>query len=108
MALFAGMALTSCNKGGDSENPFFTAFDTPYEVPAFDKIKAEHYLPAFKEGIKQQQEEIAAIVSNTEAPTFDNTNLAMGNSGEILGRGRGVFFHDKESNSNDHDQRKEL
>ncbi len=101
MALLAGMALTSCNKGGDSENPFFTAFDTPYEVPAFDKIKAEHYLPAFKEGIKQQQEEIAAIVSNTEAPTFDNTILAMENSGEILGRVSGVFFNITESNSND-------
>ena len=100
MALFAGLALTACNKGGD-ENPFFSDYETPYSVPAFDKIKPEHYLPAFKEGIKQQQAEIAAIVSNTEAPTFDNTILAMENSGALLDKVSGVFFNIKETNSTD-------
>jgi len=102
MALLAGMALTSCNKGGgNSENPFFGEYETPYEVPAFEKIKPEHYLPAFKEGIKQQQAEMVAIVSNTEAPTFENTILAMENSANILDKVSGVFFNITESNSTD-------
>ncbi|SDC10437.1 peptidyl-dipeptidase Dcp [Williamwhitmania taraxaci] len=102
LALLAGMALTSCNKGGgDSENPFFSEYETPFGVPAFDKIKTEHYLPAFKEGIKQQQAEIASIVKNTEAPTFENTILAMENSGGLLDRVSGVFLNITESNSTD-------
>lgn len=96
------MALTSCSKGGgDSENPFFSDFDTPFGVPAFDKIKTKHYVPAFKEGIKQQQNEIAAIVSSTETPTFDNTILAIENSGQLLDKVSGVFFNITESNSTD-------
>ena len=102
MALLAGMALVSCNKGGlDSENPFFSENQTPFGVPAFDKIKPEHYLPAFKEGIKQQQEEITGIVSNTATPTFENTILAMENSGKLIDKVSGVFFNITESNSTD-------
>jgi peptidyl-dipeptidase Dcp len=102
MAMFAGIALTSCNKGGmDSQNPFMSEYKTPYGVPPFDKITNADYLPAFKAGIKQQQEEIAAIVKTPEAPTFDNTILAMENSGEILDKVSNVFFNITESNSTD-------
>ena len=102
MAMFAGIALTSCNKGGVvSQNPFMSEYKTPYGVPPFDKITNADYLPAFKAGIKQQQEEIAAIVKNSEAPTFENTILAMENSGEILDKVSNVFFNITESNSTD-------
>lgn len=102
MAMFAGIALTSCNKGGmDSQNPFMSEYKTPYGVPPFDKITNADYLPAFKAGIKQQQEEIAAIVKNPAAPTFENTILAMENSGEILDKVSNVFFNITESNSTD-------
>ena len=76
-------------------------YKTPYGVPPFDKITNADYLPAFKAGIKQQQEEIAAIVKNSEAPTFENTILAMENSGEILDKVSNVFFNITESNSTD-------
>jgi len=74
-----------------SENPFFSEFDTPFGTPPFDKIKEEHFLPAFKEGIEQQKKEIAAITSNEEAPTFANTIEALEYSGELLTKVSNVF-----------------
>lgn len=82
-------------------NPFFQTWDTPYQVPPFDKIKAEHYLPAFEEGIRQQREEIEAIVANTEAPTFVNTIEALEYSGSLLYNVSAVFFNLAECMSND-------
>ena len=67
-------------------NPFFTKYDTPFEVPPFDKIKTADYMPAIKEGIKQQQEEVKKITSNTAAPTFANTIEALEFSGDLLTR----------------------
>lgn len=81
---------TSTNK--DSQNPFFSEFDTPNGVPPFDKIKAEHYLPAFEEGMKQQAAEIDAIVNNPEKATFENTLVALDESGKTLSRVSSVFF----------------
>lgn len=74
-----------------SENPFFSDFDTPFGTPPFDKIKEEHFLPAFKEGIERQKKEIAAITSNEEPPTFENTLEALEYSGEILTKVSNVF-----------------
>ncbi len=72
-------------------NPFFTEFDTPYGVPPFDRIKEEHYVPAFKEGIKQEKMEIDAIAENTVAPTFKNTIEALEGTGELLRRVSNTF-----------------
>lgn len=80
---------TSCMK--KETNPFLEEYTTEYQIPPFDKIKAEHYIPAFEEGIKQARAEIKAIVDNPEAPTFDNTILALDNSGEILDKVTYVF-----------------
>lgn len=85
----------SCNnekKKEKVENPFFTEYNTPNGTPPFDKIKAEHYIPAFEEGMKQQSEEIDAIVNSTDKPTFENTIVALDNSGQILNRVSSVFF----------------
>jgi peptidyl-dipeptidase Dcp len=81
-------------------NPFFEKYNTPYNVPAFDKIKVEHFKPAFLEGIKQQEKEIDAIASNTQKATFENTILAMENSGKLLSEVSTVFFNLSSANTN--------
>jgi len=96
----ASLILLSCSTqtGG---NPFFSEFDTPFNVPPFDKIKAEHYMPAFLEGMKQQQEEIAAIINNSEAPTFENTVEALELSGALLNNVDNVFTNLLSAHTND-------
>ena len=89
-------AVTSSN-----DNPFMQEWNTPYGVPPFDKIKTEHYVPAFEEGMKQQNEEIKAIVDNKDEATFDNTILAMENSGELLNKVTSVFFNLAECMNNE-------
>jgi len=84
-----------------ASNPFFTKYNTPYEVPPFHLIKNEHFKPAILEGIKQQQAEIDAIVKNPKAPTFENTILAMEKSGELLSKASTVFYNLNSANTND-------
>ena len=66
-------------------NPFFAAYDTPFNVQPFDRIDEDHFVPAFEEGMVLQNAEIEAIVNNSEAPTFENTIAALDRSGELLG-----------------------
>jgi peptidyl-dipeptidase Dcp len=80
-----------------SSNPFFSAYKTPFGVPPFDKIKTEHYLPAFEAGIKQHQKEIDVIANNSAAPTFSNTMAALEYSGKLLTRVSMVFYNLQES-----------
>jgi len=75
-----------------SSNPFLKAYTTRYEIPPFSQIKYEHYLPAVEAGIKEQNDEIAAIVNNKKPATFDNTVLALDNSGATLNRVQYVFL----------------
>lgn len=100
----AAMSCIVCACGqqaADTSNPFLSEFETPYGTPDFDRIKVEHYEPAFLKGIKQQNEEIKAIVENPDEPTFENTIVALDNSGEILARVSGVFFALTEADTND-------
>ena len=100
----AAMSCMVCACGqqaADTDNPFLSEFETPYGTPDFDRIKVEHYEPAFLKGIKQQNEEIKAIVENPDEPTFENTIVALDNSGEILARVSGVFFALTEADTND-------
>ena len=80
---------TSCMK--KETNPFLEEYTTEYQIPPFDKIKAEHYIPAFEKVIEEAHAEIKAIVNNPEEPTFDNTILALDNSGKLLGKVSYVF-----------------
>lgn len=82
-------------------NPFFQPYDTPFNVPPFDKIKNEHFKPAILEGIKKHEAEISLIANNTEAPTFENTILAMENAGELLSEVNRVFGNYNSANTND-------
>ncbi len=72
-------------------NPFLNEFNTPFGVPPFDVIENEHFIPAYKAGISQQVDEVESIVTNTEAPTFNNTIAAFDYSGELLRKVSGVF-----------------
>ena len=98
-ALLLGAACS--NKDKMKDNPFLTEWNTPYQVPPFDKIKTDHYIPAFEEGMKQQMAEIDAIVNNTEAPTFANTIEALEYSGALLDKVSAVFFNLSECENND-------
>lgn len=93
-----GLLLMGCAK---NDNPFFEAYKNKYGAPPFDKIKNEHYMPAFTEGIKQHQAEIDTIADNKEAPTFDNTIAALDFSGDLLKKVSSVFFNLYSCETND-------
>ena len=83
------------------ENPFFKPYETQYGTPPFDKIKIEHYEPAFDEAIRQHKVEIETIAANPFAPNFANTIAAMEYSGEMLNRVSSAFFNLLSAESND-------
>lgn len=88
-----GLILAGADQepAADNTNPFFSPYKTPLNTPPFDLIKTEHFLPAIKEGIKQQQAEIDALVNNPEVPTFANTLGALDASGRLLSEVNAVF-----------------
>ena len=89
------MAAVSCT----NQNPFLSEWDTPYGIPDFGKIQEKHYIPAIEEGIRQQEAEIAAIIANADAPTFENVVEAYEKSGVVLGRVTSVLFNISESDA---------
>lgn len=95
----AAMAVltSSCNM----ENPLLVESTLPYGAPDFDNIKIGHYMPAIRQGIKEAKAEIDAIVSNPEAPTFENTIEALEYSGATLDRVCNIFYNLMECNTND-------
>lgn len=97
----ANLATMNAQEKKQAMNPFFQAYNTPYNVPAFDKIKNEHFKPAILEGIKRHEAEVTTITNNPAAPTFDNTILAMENAGELLGEVNRVFGNYNSANTND-------
>jgi peptidyl-dipeptidase Dcp len=85
----------------DASNPFAKPSSLPLNYPAFDKIKNEHFLPAYAAGMAEHLREIDAIASNKAAPTFDNTIVAMERAGEMLSRVSSVFSNLQTANTND-------
>lgn len=75
----------------DAENPFFKEWKTPFQTPPFSEIKHEHFLPAYEEGIKLQNLEFEAIITNSDKPTFENTIAALEKSGQLLTTVNKVF-----------------
>lgn len=103
ITLAAGLLIFSvlgCRNEKKNDNPFFSEYKTPFEAPPFDRIDTGHYLPAFMEGIKQHDAEIAAIVENSAAPDFENTILAFDKSGKLLTRVSKVFYNLNEAETN--------
>ena len=90
LGMTAAMSLLACT---NRQNPFLSEWDTPYEIPPFGDIQTEDYIPAIQAGIEQQNQEIEAIVTNLEEPTFDNTVLPLELSGELLSKVSGVLYN---------------
>ena len=103
MSAIASLLLVGCSSGlsDDASNPFFSDYNTPFGVPPFELIKAEHYKPAFMKGMEQQLAEIDAIVNNAEPATFENTIAALDQSGALLNKVSYVFFGQTNANTND-------
>jgi len=95
------LAFTGCKKKEKSNNPFFNEYDTPFEVPPFEQIKAAHYMPAYLKGMEEEQKEIKAIINNPKAPTFENTIKALEYSGQLLNKVSRVFGSLNSANTND-------
>ncbi|WP_392437590.1 M3 family metallopeptidase [Cruoricaptor ignavus] len=83
-----------------ADNPLMYKSPLQYETPQFDKIRDEHYRPAFEYGLKIHQQEIEQIANNPETPSFSNTIVALEKSGEILGRAQSVFYNLNGSDTN--------
>jgi peptidyl-dipeptidase Dcp len=98
--LAAGCTQTG-RKMKESENPFFSEYSTPFQVPPFDRIKPEHYLPAYEKAIAEDRQEIESIIKNTEDPSFGNTIEALDRSGGMLTRVENVFGNLRDANTND-------
>ncbi|MBQ7751227.1 MAG: M3 family metallopeptidase [Bacteroidales bacterium] len=91
----AVMMMTACGE----KNVFLQEWETPYGTAPFSKITEGMFLPAVKEGIRQQKEEIDAILASVEEPTFENTVAAYERSGKLLAKVTGVFYNLSESDS---------
>ncbi|MDE6793166.1 MAG: peptidase M3, partial [Muribaculaceae bacterium] len=89
--LLASLPAIQAATTGTETNPFFAPYNTPYEIPPFDKIKPVHYIEAYDEGLKEARQDLDKIVNNPEAPTFENTILAMDKMGTLLERVSRVF-----------------
>ncbi len=90
MAIAAGVIISSCSPKNDI-NPLLAQWNTPFGIPPFEKIKTEHYMPAYLEAMAVHNAEIEAIINNPQPPTFENTIVAYDNSGALLNKIAPVF-----------------
>ncbi|HOU01465.1 MAG: peptidase M3 [Bacteroidales bacterium] len=97
------MTIYSCKPKQeiDKSNPFFGEFNTPFNVPPFEKIMAKHYMPAFEKGMADGRKEIEKIVKNRAEPTFANTIEALDRCNDLFITVRDVFYGQAEANTND-------
>ena len=96
--LLIGLAIivSSCSnkeKEDMMKNPLLSEFNTPFGVPPFDQIKNDQFIPAAREAMKVHRGEIDAIADNADTPTFENTIVALDDSGELLDQVQGVFYN---------------
>src|SRR5450755_2802261 len=98
--LCAADASPSASVPPMTDNPLFSESSLPYHSPPFDKIKDEHYPPAFEKGMADQLKEVEAIAANKEQPTFENTIVALERSGDLLGRVDRIFSNLAGANTN--------
>ena len=106
LSLIVGASLQSCKKENKAmtagnENPLIAEWNTPFEVPPFDQIKNSDFKPALLEGMKEQQKEIQELIDSKEPPTFENTIVALDNSGELLRKVSSVLYNLTSANTND-------
>ena len=88
------LSLTACTTNTtDMDNPFLHESPLPHGAFEFDKLKIEHYMPAFEAGMKEEDEEIDAIINNPAEPDFENTIAALDKTGKLLGRVSSIFYN---------------
>jgi peptidyl-dipeptidase Dcp len=104
------LSLTNCRKQAaiDTSNPFFSEYNTPFNVPPFEKIMAKHYVPAFEKGMMDGRLAIEKIVNNKKTPTFENTIKEYDNADRLLSKVGSVFFAQASANTNDSLQKIEI
>jgi peptidyl-dipeptidase Dcp len=97
------MTLPSCKNepAVDKSNPFFNEYNTPFNIPPFEKIMAKHYMEAFEKGFTDGRKDIQAITGNSEEPSFENTIAALDKSGSLLTNVKNVFLCQASANTND-------
>ena len=115
LAAALGLGMTACNRTespaagsadqaatpASQDNPFFVKSDLPLQYPHFDRIRDADFAPAFDQGMADHLKEIGAIAGNADAATFDNTIVAMENSGQVLDRATTVFYNLVGTDTND-------
>jgi len=101
MALAFGNIASAAPAAPLAANPFFKTSTLPLQYPAFDKIRNEHFAPAFKAGMEQELKEVAAIANNPKPATFENTVVALERGGQLLRRVRTAFSNLQGANTND-------
>src|SRR5690606_16377220 len=94
-------ATVSASAAALKDNPFAAKSTLPLQYPHFDKIRDEHFAPAFEAGMAEQLAEVRAIADNPEPPTFENTILPLETNGKTLGRAMRVFFNLVGTDTND-------
>jgi peptidyl-dipeptidase Dcp len=94
------LGAVSCKKEA-CDNPFYCKWDTPFGVPPFDKIKFEHFKPAFLRGMEEEMAEVNVIINNPQEPTFENTIKALQFTGELLDKVQRAFGPLSSANTND-------
>ena len=103
----AALAALAAGCGGANEsdmttdNPFLGESALPYRLPPFDRIEDAHYRPAFAQGMEEQLAEVEAVAASSEAPTFENTIVALERSGRLLDRVARTFFSLASADTND-------
>jgi len=95
------MTLISVATTALAGNPFFETYKTPHQTIPFNELKTEYYLPAFDEAMKQHTKEVDAIINNPQAPTFDNTIVALERSGSLLTKVSSPLYNLLGSETND-------
>ncbi len=91
-AFLPGCATLSSMNPFAEKNPLIAGSELPYQLPDYDAIKDTDFAPAMRYGMEQQKAEIAAITASPEAPTFQNTVVALQRSGQVLTRASNVFY----------------
>jgi peptidyl-dipeptidase Dcp len=102
--------IPGCKKSAETDktNPFFVEYNTPFDVPPFEKIMVKHYMPAFKKGIEEGRNDIEKITSSKKKPTFENTIETFDKAGKLLSKVSLVFFAQSSANTNDSLQNVEI
>jgi peptidyl-dipeptidase Dcp len=96
----AAFAITAMCAFGQNDNPLLRESTLPYNMPAFDRLRNEHFQPAIEQGIAEREKEVEAIAGNPDRSTFENTIVAMERSGQLLSRANRIFSNLNATNTN--------